>query len=372
MRAERSIMKELLEQGGGLALTGVIFGIGMLARLVLWAYYSLLGSACKNLETTKNKAICDIRQELRQRVQNGVGIKSVSTYMECRLSKCKAAGVRVGVWEGITEQSVLLVMLVGTLSALGGVLWECENKLILAMLFLGEMSAVLLLAADLFIGVKEKHERTRLCIRDYIENCCLLDWDKPYIVSDLSYEGISAKSEKRRRITRREKKELHRKAREAKKAEAVRIRQEQKEKKRIEKALGARRQKRCKAEMEKRRLTEELLKERRQLEAKQFAEQKSREREEETVETQKTETVAQERKEIMETAAQEREEIRENVAQEIKKAAETSVQEKEEAKEVQEQPKESAMEQAQAEAAAASADHSYEAMLREVLAEYLA
>ncbi len=379
-------------------LTGMILGIGLAARLVLWVYYALLGAACKHPDSTKNKAICNIREELRERIESGIGIRSAAIYMECRLAKCKVLGIRLGVWEGISEQAILLVMLTGTLSSLGGVLWECESKLVLAMLFLGGMSAVVLLSADLLIGLREKHNRTRLCIRDYIENFCLLAWDRQgsrSFLNDTEALTESGKAQLRQekgfpggeenkggqtgkeecQNAREKKKELHSIKKEERRAEKVRKREERsaeragkkeakerkhslgrerreakkqsrKEKRQTAKVHGAKRQGQCKAQLEKRRLTEELLRERRQLEARQLAEQK------------RYEPAAED------LPKPEREEKAERV---VRQSAEKP--EGKPAGSIGEQT-ENAMEQAQAEAAAA--DHSYEALLREVLAEYLA
>lgn len=431
-------MKQLLEQGSGLALTGIILAIGLTARFVLWAYYSMLGTACRKPETTKHKLISGIREELCQRLQDGIGMKSVTAYIECRLAECRVLNIRLGVWEGIAEQSVLLVMLFGILSAIGGALWECGNRLILAMLFLGEMSAVILLTMDLFSGIKEKRERTRCCIRDYIENCCFLEWDKQYGEGVLAYAAALAEPEEEQgRGRRRKRRALHNGMRETRQEKAARKRErrrreklrkrEEKARKRYlrsgkrmekkecirEKKLMARRQKQCKAQLEKRRLTEELLRERRQMEAKQLAEQKSRERAEEIAPEQKTAGYAEEnRKEKQEEAAgyitesakegaeertagyetvsrKERPEERttgyaaagekEGMEERTAEYAAASVKEEpgermterteERTGETALRQAETAIEQAQAEAAAA--DNSYEALLQDLLAEYL-
>lgn len=383
-------MKQLLEQGSGLVLTGMVLGIGLTARFVLWAYYSMLGTACRRPETTKHKLISEIREELQQRLRDGIGMKSVTTYIERRLAECRVVGIRLGVWEGIAEQSVLLVMLFGILLALGGALWECESRLVLAMLFLGEMSAVVLLTMDLFSGLKEKRERTRLCIRDYIENGCFPDWDKQYGESVPAYAAALAEPEEEQERSRRSKRrELHNEAREARKEKADRKREKRRKEKlrkreekarkrylcsgtrrakkeiRREKRLMAQRQKQCKAQIEKRRLTEELLRERRQLEARQLAEQKSRERAEEAAAGRKTEE-----RTAGYTAEREKEKLGE------RGAGYTAERGKEQPEKAEERAGEAALLQAedaiaQAQAEAAAADNSYEALLRDVLTEYL-
>ncbi len=375
-------MKELLEQGGGLALTGVILGIALITRLVLWTYYSLLGTACKNPETTNHKAVCGIRGELLRRLQDGTGVRNVMVYLEYRLARCKALGIRIGIWEGIAERSVLLVLLTGALTASGGVLWECESRMVLAMLFFSVMSAGVLLLLDLFAGLREKRERIRLCIGDYIENCCLAEWDRQYGKGQAACAAEEPEAADRQRSKG---KKLHSDKKEAKKEKTLQKRAVRKARKAVKKEEKARKrylrssriraekerrkekrlimqlskeqkQRQCKAQMEKRRLTEELLRERRQMEARQLAELKSRERAREAASVQETRTMTEEAPEealpFME----------EGMA-----LPEESVKPQEEAMKPQE---ENGAAAAEAEAAAAT-ETSYEALLREVLTEYL-
>lgn len=304
-------MKQFLELGGGLVLTGVIFGIGVLARIVLFGYYGLLGHACKRLDGTKNRTVKYIREELKSRLEKGTGIKSVAVYTENCMGEQKFAGIRIGAWESAGMQTVLLVMLTGAVCSLGGMLWECEGKRILEMMFAAGGSAVILMGMDLVFGVKEKHRRSRICIREHIENF----WLAGRGLEESESESTEVHSSKRelKQAAKAEAKEAKEKAREAKKVlkESIRTAKQNKAGK-----------KKCKAQEEKRRLTEELLRERRQLEAKRIAERK------------KDESVTPEATE---------ETILEQVAEEA--AAATTV---------------------------PACDNSFESLLRNVLAEYLA
>lgn len=282
-------MKDLLEQGLGVLLTGTVFGISMLVRLILLGYYSRVGKACKEFERTGNRTIVHIREDLNRRLQQNVGMKSALVYTECRIAECKVLGIRLGVLEGILEQSVLLVVLSSILSAFAGVLWGCEVRQILLLLFVGGVSFFALLLVDLFLGMREKHKRVRLMIRDFIENGS---------VSKPSAEKEQIKADKAP--------------------------------KRGKKQTG-------KAQEEKRRLTEELLRERRQLEARRFAEQKI----------------------FLPESTEMKVEIPKEVP--IKLVREDT--------EIESKTKE-AVQQVQAEAAATEV--SYEVLLDEVLAEYLA
>lgn len=266
-------MKQFLELGGGLVLTGVVLGIGVLARGVLFWYYGLLGHACKRLDVTKNRTIRYIKKGLRERKNSGVVVQSTAVYTEYCLAERKVAGIRVGTWESSSIQAILLAMMTGAVGALGGVLWECDGKRILEMLFAAGGSAVILMAMDLLFDSREKRKRIGLCIRDYAENV----WESGELLTggETKVEHAVVEYRKKERRPKR-------------KATAKEAKRTVKESKRREKAAGKRR---CKAQEEKRRLTEELLRERRMLEARQLAEYKKCEASAEAAAVQ--ETVAQ-------------------------------------------------------------------------------
>lgn len=251
-------MKELLEQGVGVIVIGTVTGVGMLVRMILFGYYARLGKACKQFEKTSNRTISYIREELNRRTKNNRGIKNATVYTECRLAECKVCGIRIGILECMMQQSLLIVPLSGVLIAFAGVILECMGLTILMSLFVCSVAVLALLLMDLFTGMREKHKRIRLTIRDYVENCWALQTD--------GKENEAEPSRKDRKTLRKERKE-------EKKIE--------KNNRSADKSKRVTAKKNGKAQEEKRRLTEELLRERRQLEARSFAQQRKKEQERE-------------------------------------------------------------------------------------------
>ena len=243
-------MKTWIEQGLGIVMIGGIIGAGLLARMMLFGYYVKLGRACKKIGTTKNKSLRYIKEGLDKYPASGKGIKNVMVYTECRLAECRLFGIHVGAWEGVMEQSLLLVLLGSGLCALAAVMCECTKEHILSCLFLGAIGGVTIVMLDMLSGMRARYRRIRLQIRDYIENCSWTDDTgkiKPAATEEeqpgRKQKKVSAKKEKPQKIKKRH----------------------------------------GKAQEEKRRLTEELLRDRRCLEAKRIAERWEREKETEQV-----------------------------------------------------------------------------------------
>ena len=73
-------MRELLEQGWGSGVIIGIAGIGVFVRLLLAGYYGSLGRACKHFETTGNKTIAYIREDLMKRSERKHEIKNAEGF----------------------------------------------------------------------------------------------------------------------------------------------------------------------------------------------------------------------------------------------------------------------------------------------------
>lgn len=260
-------MKILLEQGFGILGIAALTGICILVRLSLFIFYTGLSKACGNFWKSKHKALVYIKKDLKQRADEHQKIKNSMVYTECRLAECKVGIVRLGTLEGMMQQSVLLVPLCGIMIAFAGVLTGCGHREIFSVLFVSGAAVVLLLFLDLCGGVKEKHRRIRLGIRDAIENSRERTEEMP----EVCVTDVSSKKEKRKE-KRTEKRNECKERKESKK--------ENRNSKRKQITSGNRKQ--GKAQEEKRRLTEELLRERRQMEARSLAELRKREQKEET------------------------------------------------------------------------------------------
>lgn len=265
-------MKTFLEQGHGIFLIGAVAGVGVLCKWCLLFYYAGIGQACKAFAETKNKTIAFIRTDLEKRKNEEVGIKSAMIYTECRLAERRVLGIRVGALEILADQSLLLVLLCGVLVAFSCVLSGCEDKIVFQPLFFSGVLIFLMIAADLIMGLKEKRRRVRLSIRDYIEN----KWASGTVCVELSEEPSAKEIRRQKKAERKEEKankKLHRtEEKTCKKAQKVR-----RVKERQVSSKHVRGRKNGKAQEEKRRLTEELLRERRQLEARQLAQQRNKE-----------------------------------------------------------------------------------------------
>lgn len=312
-------MKEWLEQGIGLVMLGTVAGIGVLIRLLLFGYYGRLYKESKRFDASRHKVIVYIREDLKGRAEKGQEIKNAMTYTECRLAECRIMGLRVGWLENMLMYSSLFALVCGVMTAFAGALLGCEERTVLFLLFVSGVTVLGLLAADMVLGLRDKYRRIRLVIRDYIEN----NWSAraEWLEDNLMPEELAAL---------------------AVKTEAKPKRSERKKHASKDKPVKAESRKKGKAQEEKRRLTEELLRERRQLEARSLAEQRKKEQDVQVV-------VEQVQEEAAAAVTQSPEKVISNPICETK-----------------------AVSCQKTESEKTGAELSYEILMREVLAEYLA
>lgn len=245
-------MKEWLEQGGGVLLVAVVAGVGFMNRMILFGYYGRMYKECKKFETSRQKAIVYIREDLKRRKAKGQEIRNTMTYTECRMAEWKVFGIRCGWLENRLLYSNLFVLLCGIMAAFAGAMLGCEKDSVLFMLFISGGIVLGLLAVDMVLDLHDKYKRIRLLLRDYIENnwSVLAEWREDNLMPEELQEQAMKIKEKQVR---------------GKKAISK------------DKPVNAKAGKKGKAQEEKRRLTEELLRERRQLEARTIAELQKKE-----------------------------------------------------------------------------------------------
>lgn len=227
-------MKQCLEQGTGVLLCILLPAVGAVTKLVLYGYYTWLEQACQKIRETENRQIQSFRTELRHRKKNGIGVGTGDSYTVFYMRGLKIAGISVASMERIGGYSALMSLIFGGILSAAGVYFGCDGGRVVGLLFLGTAAAAGLLLIDLFFGVEEKKKRICFCMEDYAA----------YILSK------EENSEKKEQVL------------------AFPLTKEESQAETSGKA-----RKEGRAQEEKRRLTEELLKERRQLSARQYIEE---------------------------------------------------------------------------------------------------
>lgn len=257
-------MKQFLEQGMGTALCAILPAAGFVLRLVLYGYYTSLENACQKIKETENRTIHKLRAELRRRRKNGERTEPESVYTDFYLSTCRFAGMPVQTLERISRGAAWMSLLVGCVLSGACMYFGSEVKYALGMLFLGVVLTTVLLLIDLFFGISEKKQRIQFYFGEYAKEFFAETGGEAekkssdrVLAFPLKFEKNKPEPEEEELEEAEPKKETRRST--AKKDDAG---------KKAEGAVKSRKE--GKAQEEKRRLTEDLMKERRQISSRQY------------------------------------------------------------------------------------------------------
>jgi hypothetical protein len=309
-------------------------GFGVLLKLLINFVYKRLLKASDNMTTSKNKLTQMMKKKFETYYNLKIGVNNVDIFVDKYVFRHKFCGILLSTWENIGGQVLMLCLLIGSISSILGLIYECGKNQILGTFSVGILTSGLLIFLEGMINLTGKKELARLNMKDYFENILKVrleqEVEKPELIEQykkeylnkesdeslndsrayiaVTKEVVKSKSDKplskreKKNADKMQKKEEVRKEKENKKADQI----EAREKKKEEKILAKESKKR---EAEQRRIETREAGERMKKEAK-LALERKREAERAEIERIKAELKAQE--------AQQKEEKRRQ--EEIKKA----------------------------------------------------
>lgn len=261
-------MKQILEQGTGVLLCAALPAAGAVLRLAVFGYYTWLERACQRINETENRTIHRLKTEINHRKKNGIGVGTEDAYTVFYLNTCSFAGISIQTMERICSSSALLSLLVCAILSGAGAYLGCATERVIGMLLLGAACATGLLLMDLFLGAEEKKKRILFYFEDLVRNIQgKPEEDKKKdaervlafpLITEINRTGNAEKTTEMEDVRRETK-------------TGVPAAKKEENGKRAE--MTGKNRKEGRAQEEKRRLTEELLRERRQLSARQYIEE---------------------------------------------------------------------------------------------------
>lgn len=218
----------------------LIFGLGMILKLVLCIGYSQMITASKNIEQTKNKTLRNMKIKFETFHRLKIGVNNVDTFVDKRLKNHKIHGVLLITLEKLSGQAAMVCALIGGTGALTGLLFRIETRWILSVFTVGFLTTGLLIFFEALLNIKGKREIIRLNILDYFDNFLKsrmeLEEKHPEIIEAYKKEiqEVNTPRGKTERQISREKRIATRQFKKQTRVNARRKRIEDKKKKRLE------------------------------------------------------------------------------------------------------------------------------------------
>ncbi len=221
---------------------------GILLKLILNLVYSRLIKASDNMAKSKNKLTQMMKKKFETCYKLKIGVNNVDIFVDKYVFRHRFCGILLSTWENIGGQILMLCILIGSISTIVGLIYECGKQQILSTFSVGILTSGLLIFLEGLINLSGRKELIRLNMKDYLENILKVRLEQEQVSPELieqykkeylheeeqalnSSELLAAASEKTGKLTRKEKKDKLSKA----KAEKIREKMRLKEAKRAEK-----------------------------------------------------------------------------------------------------------------------------------------
>jgi len=217
---------------------------------MLHLVYSRLIKASDNMAKSKNKLTQMMKKKFETCYKLKIGVNNVDIFVDKYVFRHRFCGILLSTWENIGGQILMLCLLVGSISTIIGLIYECGKPQILSTFSVGILTSGLLIFLEGLINLSGRKELIRLNMKDYFENILKVRLEQEQVQPELieqykkeylreeesqalnSSELLAAASEKNVRLSRKEKKDK----RSGLKAEKIKQKKQQKAALRLEKA----------------------------------------------------------------------------------------------------------------------------------------
>lgn len=132
--------------------------------------YSRLMKASDNMGTAKNKLTQTMKKKFETCYKLKIGVNNVDIFVDKYVYRHKFCGILLSTWENIGGQILMLCLLIGSISAVLGLIYECGKQEILSTFSVGILTSGLLIFLEGMMNLSGKKELIRLNMKDYLEN----------------------------------------------------------------------------------------------------------------------------------------------------------------------------------------------------------
>ena len=222
---------------------------GILLKLVLNLVYSRLIKASDNMAKSKNKLTQMMKKKFETCYKLKIGVNNVDIFVDKYVFRHRFCGILLSTWENIGGQILMLCILIGSISTIVGLIYECGKQQILSTFSVGILTSGLLIFLEGLINLSGRKELIRLNMKDYLENILKVRLEQEQVTPELieqykkeylheeeqalnSAKLLAAASEKSGKLTRKEKRDKLLRL----KAEKMKEKQQRKEAIKAEKA----------------------------------------------------------------------------------------------------------------------------------------
>ncbi len=148
----------------------VLFGLGLLLKIILAILYHQLIKASKEMAVSENKLMKQIRLRFDTCYKIKLGVHNVDSFVDKYVYTHKYCGISLYTLENLSGQITMICLLFTLFGGMAAFLLECGQDVILSTLTVGSSTVLLLIACDMLLSLSAKQKLLRVHMKDYLEN----------------------------------------------------------------------------------------------------------------------------------------------------------------------------------------------------------
>lgn len=162
----------------------ILFGVGLLTKLVLTITYFRLMRAAKDMGASENKLMKLIRLRFDTCYKIKLGVHNVDSFVDKYVYSHKFCGITLYTWENISGQINMITLLLGLFGGGLALFLKCGQDVILFTFAVGASAVVLLIAFEELFSLNAKKKMLRIHMKDYLENNLKAKLENEYFLTN--------------------------------------------------------------------------------------------------------------------------------------------------------------------------------------------
>lgn len=148
----------------------VLFGLGLLLKIMQAVTYYQLIKASEEMATSENRLMKQIRLRFDTCYKIKIGVHNVDSFVDKYVYSYKIGGVSLYTLENLSGQITMIGLLLALFGGMAAYLLDCGQEVILSTLTIGSSTVLLLIAFDMLFSLSAKQKLLRVHMKDYLEN----------------------------------------------------------------------------------------------------------------------------------------------------------------------------------------------------------
>lgn len=170
MKGDFFVIKELYERSIFIYTMIGLCTLGIMIKCILHFVYGSLAKASFSMGISKNSLMSNMKKKFETCYKLKIGVNNVDIFVDKYLYRHKFCGILLSTWESICGQLLLSCVLIGSISTILGIVYQCGKDPILFTFTVGILSSGLLIFFEGLVDINGKKDVIRINMKDYLEN----------------------------------------------------------------------------------------------------------------------------------------------------------------------------------------------------------